>query len=91
VQLLPTVIPLLDDLPDRQHLVTWDLPLFVGLRERLLHLTLLGAGNLRCDGVRDRSSLHSGDELFLTALNEHADGRYIFDGKIDLLSDLGVE
>jgi hypothetical protein len=79
VQLLPAVIALLDDLPDRQHLVAWNLPLFVGLRERLLHLALLGAGNLRRDGMRDHSSLHSGDELFLASLEEHANGRYIFD------------
>jgi hypothetical protein len=90
VQLLPAIIALLDDLPDRQHLVAWNLPLFVRLRERLLHLTLFGAGNLRRDGVRNHPSLHSGDELFLASLEQHANGRYIFNSEIDFFGDLGV-
>jgi hypothetical protein len=77
VQLLPTSIALLDDLPDRQNLIAWNLSLFVGLRERLLHLAFLGTGNFRCDRMWDHPSFHSRDKLFLTSFEEHTNGCHV--------------
>src|SRR3546814_6213191 len=88
--LLAAGVALFDDLPDREYLIARDRLFLIGLRQRLLNLPLLCAGDLHGDRMRDDAALDPRDQLLLPLFEQQADRAAIPDPKIDLGGDLRV-
>src|SRR3546814_12529336 len=71
--LLAAGVALFDDLPDREYLIARDRLFLIGLRQRLLNLALLGAGDLHGDRMRDAAALDRRDQLPLAIVEQQAD------------------